>query len=348
MQSTKLHIDEQSMITPGLVAKFDKAKTGVVDEYELREKRAKLALVLELARQRFERQAPAAESVAALAAELHDLRVTSTPGVWKSLIPLAQSHPVSQFLIQDPFTRWSFEKPRGYSGDAGLLDIIYKHPAADAVVAAASPLGREIFDYTLEASTSVAARERREILARSVDAAADRVEGAEILAVACGHLRETELSAAHREGRLGRWVALDQDADSVAEVARANPDSAVQPMVGSVSGLMRRSYDLGAFDLVYASGLYDYLPHAVAVRLTQRLFELVKPGGSFLFANYSTEIRTDGYMETFMDWPLILRDAVDMWEIVNASVGIREPAEVKIFHAENRNIVYAQVTKKAD
>lgn len=345
MQSTKSHIDEQSMITPALVARFGRGTAQAVDEIKLREKRAQMALVLELARQRFERGQDTSETVARLAADLHDLRVSSGPGVWKQLIPGAQAHPVSEFLLQDPFTKWSFEKPRGYSGDAGLLDIIYRHPDAAATVAAASELGSEIFAYTIEATTSVAARERREILAREVDAASDRTEKADVLAVACGYLREAELSEAFRDGKLGRWVALDQDAESVEVVAAANPDTAIVPMIGNVSGLMRRSYDLGSFDLVYASGLYDYLPYAVAVRLTQRLVEMLKPGGAYLFANYSNEIRTDGYMETFMDWPLLLRSDEDMLQIVNAAVD-RNSVDVEVFYGENRNIVYTRIRRK--
>lgn len=344
MQSTKSHIDEQSMITPALVARFGRGPAQVVDEVKLREKRAQLALVLELARQRFERHDNTSETVARLASDLHDLRVSSGSAVWKHLIPVAQAHPVREFLLQDPFTKWSFDKPRGYSGDAGLLDIIYQHPAADEVVAAASELGSEIFAYTVDASTSVAARERREILAREVDAAAQATEQAEVLAVACGYLRESELCEAFKGGQIGRWVALDQDAASVEVVAAANRNTAIQPMVGNVSGLMRRTYDLGTFDLVYASGLYDYLPYAVAVRLTQRLVEMLKPGGAYLFANYSDEIRTDGYMETFMDWPLILRSDGDMWDIVKAAVD-RNKVDVEVFYGENRNIVYTRVRK---
>lgn len=346
MQSTKPNFDEQSMITPALVRRFDEARRDVPDNLKLREKRAQLMLVLELCRQRFERGDPVAQTVAQLAADLHGLRVSSGAAVWNSLIEIAQSHPVSHVLQQDPFTRWSFDKPRGYSGDAGLLDMIYRHPAAAEAVASASALGKEIFAYTIEASTSVAARERREILARTVDETAARVEKAEILAVACGHLRESTFSSAFGEGRLGRWVALDQDAESVEAVAQANPDTVIQPVVGSVSGLIRRSYRLGQFDLVYASGLYDYLPSAVAIRLAERLLELLKPGGELLFANYSDEITTDGYMETFMDWPLILRSDKDMWDIINAAVD-RNKVSVEVFYGENRNIVYGKIRKLA-
>ena len=72
--------------------------------------------------------------------------------------------------------------------------------------------------------------------------------------------------------------------------------------------------------------------------------ELVKPGGEFLFANFSDEITTDGYMETFMDWPLILRSADDMWTIINAAIG-KGSFEAQVYYGSNRNIVYGKVRK---
>ncbi len=345
MQSHDLRLDEQSLITPALVKRHGKT-THEIDDGMLRQKIAELALVLELARQGFANHQPAAKVVEQLAGKLHVLRHQSGNDIWQKLIPLAQAHPVSEYLLQDPFTKWSFEKPRGYSGDASLLDIYYKHPAANDFIASCTELGREIYAYTSDAASSVAGRERRDILARIVDETAARKEKAEVLAVACGHLRESEKSEALKAGTLGRWVTLDQDPTSVEIVRAANAGTAVQPVIGNVAGLMRRSYELGTFDLVYASGLYDYLPRAVAIRLTQRLMELVKDGGEFLFANFSDEITTDGYMETFMDWPLILRSGADMWDIVNAAVD-RNKVEVDVFYGENRNIVYSRVRKKA-
>ena len=110
-------------------------------------------------------------------------------------------------------------------------------------------------------------------------------------------------------------------------------------------GILRRAYKLGTFDLVYASGLYDYLPKAVGVRLLQRLIEMVKPDGELLFANFSDEITTDGYMETFMDWPLILRSADDMWDIINSALD-RNTVEAEVFYGSNRNIVYGKIRKR--
>lgn len=343
-RSPETKLDEHSLITSILVKRHRAEALDIVDADELKERTAELALVLDIAHQAFARKGPAGPIVDRLAGRLHELRRQSAPAVWQALIPLAQQHRVAEYLMQDPFTRWSFEKPRGYSGDASLLDIYYKHPAADEMVASSTPLGLEIFAYTSDAASSAAGRERRNILARTVDETARRVDNAEVLAIACGHLREAELSEALAEGRLKRWIGLDQDPVSVGIVNRDLAGTAVEAVDGSVRGLLRRAYNLGTFDLVYASGLYDYLPAAVGIRLFQRAMEMVKPGGEFLFANFSDEITTDGYMETFMDWPLILRSADDMWEIINAAVD-RNRVEADVFYGSNRNIVYGKVRK---
>ncbi|TAN12083.1 MAG: class I SAM-dependent methyltransferase [Rhizobiaceae bacterium] len=341
-----LKLDEHSLITSKLMKKHGAASADAADAGELRIRSAELALVLNLAEQGFIRKDPAAGVVHNLAGRLHELRRKASPAVWQELIPIAQEHRVAEYLLADPFTRWSFEKPRGYSGDASLLDIYYKHPSADDIVQSSPPLGREIYAYTSEAASSVAGRERRAILARTVDETAARTDSAEVLAIACGHLREAELSSALRQGELKRWVGLDQDPISVGTVNRDLAGTGVEAIDGSVRGILRRAYKLGTFDLVYASGLYDYLPRAIGVRLMQRAMELVRPGGDFLFANFSDEITTDGYMETFMDWPLILRSADDMWGIINASVD-RNTVDAEVYYGSNRNIVYGKVRKRA-
>jgi SAM-dependent methyltransferase len=341
----RLELDEHSLITSELIKAHGSAAEEVADHGELTEHAARLAIVLDLAHQGFASGEPAAAIVHRLAGRLHEIRRQTAPAVWRQLIPVAQQHRVAEYLLQDPFTRWSFEKPRGYSGDASLLDIYYKHRSADEIIASSTPLGREIYAYTSDAASSVAGRERRDILAKTVDDTARRVGRAEVLAIACGHLREAELSQALAGGKLQRWVGLDQDPISVGTVNRDIGGTGVEAIDGSVRGILRRAYKLGTFDLVYASGLYDYLPRAIGIRLLQRAMELVKPGGEFLFANFSDEITTDGYMETFMDWPLILRSADDMWDIINSALD-RNSIDAQVYYGSNRNIVYGMIRKR--
>ena len=266
--------------------------------------------------------------------------------MWDVIVPIAQSHPVAHYLHQDPLTRWSFEKPRGYSGDARLLDFIYGRPEIEDDVASSSTLGRSIYAYTRNASSSVAVRERRDILARRVDEIASARPGStEVLAIASGHLREGPLSHALGAGAIKRWVAVDQDPMSVGTVARDFAGTSVEALNGSVKSLLAGRHALGMFDFVYAAGLYDYLPDAVAIKLTKKCVSMLKPGGTFLFANFSPATDVDGYMETFMNWALLLRSEHEMGLIASESAAGAD-LKVSVWPGTNRSVVYCEIERQ--
>jgi SAM-dependent methyltransferase len=339
--------DGESLITPTAIASEFASSKIEHHEEQFSIGRAEIALILNIAQQQFAHGANPTEIIHRLAGSLHETRNKYHSSVWQELIPIVQNHPVSEFFLQDPFTRWSFEKPRGYSGDAQLLDFIYGHPSVADEVARATPLGRVLYDYTKDASSSVAVRERRDLLTRHVDEIAATRDGeAEILTVAAGHLREANRSTALEGRRIKRWVALDQDPLSVGSIARDFTGTRVEAIDGSVRGLLSKAHKLGQFDFIYAAGLYDYLADKVAVKLTQRCLEMLKPNGVFLFANFATDIRVDGYMETFMNWALLLRSEYDMWKIIHASTD-RESFEGRVEFGANRNIVYGIIQKRA-
>ncbi|TGQ87228.1 class I SAM-dependent methyltransferase [Mesorhizobium sp. M8A.F.Ca.ET.208.01.1.1] len=308
--------------------------------------RAELALILQTTQQQVEQQKSPAEIVRRLLSLLNALRAKVHPDVWQALIPLVQNHPLQKYFLEDPLTHWSFTKPRGYSGDAQLLDYIYCDPHVAESVASASEIGKALYSHTQNVPSCVAARERRDLLTRYVDeTAAKNGPETEVLAIAAGHLREANRSTALAEGRLKRWVALDQDPQSVGLIARDFQGTAVEAIDGSVRTVLTRSQKLGKFDLIYASGLYDYLQHNVAVKLTKTCLQMLKPNGTFLFANYAEGTPDAGYRETFMDWVLLLRSEIDMWNIVNASVD-RNTVEAQVYFGENRNVLYGVIQKR--
>jgi SAM-dependent methyltransferase len=340
-----ISFDGQSLITPKSIADETAPLDRKFFEEQFATGRAELALSLSIAEQQFENGLAPESVIHRLAEQLHKTRRTFHPQVWQELVEVAQNHPVSRFFLEDPFTRWSFEKPRGYSGDAHLLDFIYGHASVDEMIAHASPLGRSLYSYTKDASSSVAVRERRDLLTRHVDEiAAKQGPETEILAIAAGHLREANGSAALQDRSIKRWVALDQDPFSVGSIARDFTGTRVEAINGSVRSLLTRTQKLGHFDFIYAAGLYDYLTHNVAVKLTRRCLEMLKPGGFFYFANFSSEIAVDGYMETFMNWPLLLRTEADMWNIIHAVKG-GDKLQASVEFGANRNIVYGMVQK---
>ncbi|TSE00558.1 class I SAM-dependent methyltransferase [Mesorhizobium intechi] len=338
--------DGKSLITAEIIA--GSLRRGKLEHHgeEFETARAELALILHATQQQIEQQKYPAEIVRRLLSLLSALRAKVHPDVWQALIPVAQNHPILKYFLEDPLTNWSFTKPRGYSGDAQLLDYIYCDPHVAESVANASEIGKALYSHTQNVPSCVAARERRDLLTRYVDeTAAKNGPETEVLAIAAGHLREANRSIALAEGRLKRWVALDQDPQSVGLIARDFQGTAVEAVDGSVRTVLTRGHKLGKFDLIYASGLYDYLQHNVAVKLTKTCLQMLKPNGTFLFANYAEGTPDAGYRETFMDWVLLLRSEVDMWNIVNASVD-RNSVDAKVFFGENRNVLYAVIEKR--
>jgi hypothetical protein len=309
--------------------------------------KAELALILRIAQEQFLQGTDPAKIIDRLAAALHETRAKFNPSVWQDLIAIAQAHPVAEYFLQDPFTRWSSEKPRGYSGDAQLLDFIYGHASIAKEIERASPIGRALYDYTKDASSSVAVRERRDLLTRHVDEIASGRGGeAEILTIAAGHLREANRSVALEQRRIKRWVALDQDPLIVGSISRDFNGTCIEAVDGSVRSLLGRDQKLGKFDFIYAAGLYDYLADKVAIKLTHRCLQMLKPNGVFLFANFAQDIGVDGYMETFMNWALLLRSETDMWNIIHKSAG-KAAIDARVFYGANKNIVYGIIQKHA-
>ncbi len=338
-------LDGQSLITPQSVSNNFPSPNQDNEPDLLRTAEAEFAIVVSIAMQRLAAGKNLFDAVRWLIGQLHDVRQKFGAAVWQRLIPIIQAHPSAEILQQCPFTRWSFEKPRGYSGDASLIDFIYGHPAVAEEVARSTPLGLDIFEYTINAPGPVAVRERRDILTRFVDETAARTgSDTEVLAVAAGHLREAEASKALAEGRLKRWVALDQDPESIDSISRQFHGTSVEPINGSVRALLARKHQIGTFDLIYAAGLYDYLTDKVAIRLTQICMEMLKPGGVFLFANFSDEMADDGYMESYMNWELLQRSEADMWRIANGSAP-ENTVEKTVWFGANRNIIYSTIRK---
>jgi SAM-dependent methyltransferase len=263
---------------------------------------------------------------------------------WQDAIRQCRNHPLREVIHQDPFTYRAFAKPRGYAGDAELLDLIYT-PEERWPEPEASPLGLDIYRYTVAAPAAEGVRARRGFVADLIDETAAASTSKHILAIAAGHLREANLTSAIRRRKFGRFVALDADAASIAEVERSYGPFGVEAVPSPFSHLVTGRLQLGQFDLIYSTGLFDYLSNSTGRRLVSTLFEMLNPGGELVVANFLPGIRDVGFMEAFMDWQLIYRTRHDMIDLT-MEIPESEIRDCRIFAEESRNIIFIRMTKR--
>ena len=125
---------------------------------------------------------------------LRELRSQLRPDDWARVGAQARQHALHGILLESPFTRRAYEKPRGYAGDAVLMDLIYgmTQPGDDL-----SPLGGMLYGYEFDSPCFQSVRTRRAILAREIDRVAAAGSRPRVFSVASGHLREVEWSRRH-------------------------------------------------------------------------------------------------------------------------------------------------------
>lgn len=263
---------------------------------------------------------------------------------WERVVAFCRAHPIRGAIHQDPFTKWSFDRPRGYAGDATLLDFIYLRPQLLAALPEISETGMAIYAASRMAPAAKAVRHRRNLLASYIDDTCWSKPNARIMSVACGHLREAEISTGVAAGRFETFLALDQDQVSLNTVEQAHQGRNIRAVNCSVRSLLAGKLGESSFDLIYAAGLYDYLVDRVATRLTETLFEKLRPGGRLVIANFLNTCPNVGYMDVFMDWRLILRTPEDFRALVGQSVEDNS-SDIRSFCDDTNSVVYLEITK---
>jgi extracellular factor (EF) 3-hydroxypalmitic acid methyl ester biosynthesis protein len=276
---------------------------------------------------------------------LKSRRLTSGLREWTKLTGSCLAHPLRELLHQDPFTYRAFCKPRGYAGDAVLLDYIYAREECWPPPEGMSELGRQIFEYTTRSAACEGVRARRGFIADLLDRLVEEIRQPDVLSIAAGHLREAHLSSAVRRRKLGRFVALDSDAESLKEVEHCYGRFGVEVLIAPIRRLLTQKIQIGPFDVVYSMGLFDYLQQSTAQRLTWVMFQMLRPGGRLLVANFLPGIADYGYMESYMDWKLTYRTRLEMVEM-SACIPQAKIRDMRIFAEENQNIIFLQVTKQ--
>jgi hypothetical protein len=212
-------------------------------------------------------------------------------------------HPLRAIMMEDPFVARCVAKPRGYAGDAELIDLIYDRTPPVEV----SARGRRIFEHGTGFQCSEGVRQRRNTAEEFVTPAFH--QGKRILCLACGHFREGMALAGED---LGSVHLVDQDPLSL-DVVRQRFGTSVHCHEANVFSYLRGAIGRGEqFDLIYTLGLTDYLDDRAMALLHRMAKAVLAPDGEFILANFVPGHMGIGWMEAVMEWELIYREPEDL------------------------------------
>jgi len=229
------------------------------------------------------------------------------------------------YFLYGEFIKWSLEKPFGYAGDFKIIDDIYQNQPRTI------GFDRLWDNYFQQLAAPKAIRERKEDFKKNIlDFAKEcRDSNIRIMNLASGPAREIKELLESDSNKLFSEVTFDCYDFDIRAINYAkqllNNNAKINFFQKNAIRLALKKditqeipYD---YDLIYSTGLFDYLDERVAIRLLSNLKKLVKKGGIILISNVSDKYSNPSasWMEWVADWFLIYRTADEFKEIfVNA------------------------------
>ncbi|NTU49011.1 MAG: cyclic nucleotide-binding domain-containing protein [Syntrophobacteraceae bacterium] len=252
------------------------------------------------------------------------------------------------YFMRSRFAERAYYKPRGYAGDFMMMEMIYRNqPDGDG------KLGRLMDAWCLETAPARAVRSRRRLLHGLIRSLAEEKAEREsiigIMNLACGSNRELFDFLAECQ-YTQRIEAICIDADRKA-LEYTNQHVNIIPHAASIRlmndnvvkwSLGRIRHHFSRQDIIYSSGLTDYLDDRLFLALIARCHEYLKPGGTLIVGNFGMENANRVFIDHILQWKLIYRSEEDL-----KGLFARSPfgGDVRVIEEENRVNLFVIATK---
>ncbi len=227
---------------------------------------------------------------------------------------------VFPYFMRSRYAERAYYKPKGYAGDYMMMEWIYKQqPDGDG------KLGKLIDGWILRQASCQAVRNRRELLSHLLDSMCrQRLQlgrRIRIMNLACGPARELfDLLDRCEYSRQIAALCVDIDPEAL-QYADQNVDTSshqasVRFMRENVIkwALGRAKHDIKPQDIIYSSGLCDYLDQRLLTKLIHRCYDQLAPGGQLIIGNFAHTNPDRLLMDHIVYWRLIHRDKQDLFD----------------------------------
>ena len=226
-------------------------------------------------------------------------------------------------LLCAPFIHRTYTKPLGYAGDYEMMNMIIRNGLEGS-----SLYAKLVNAYLLDQAPAHAVRNRVRFLCDKIKEETSRVVSngrrTRIYSIACGPAREVEDFIAEcpfadkAEFRLLDFneETLQYTSSRLNEVKKRNHrNTSISVAKNSVQSLLKglaKTPDEQKYDLIYCSGLYDYLNDRLVKALNTYLYDRLSPGGLLVVGNFANNNPIQRIMEHALEWFLIYRSSKDL------------------------------------
>lgn len=258
---------------------------------------------------------------------------------------------IRKLFMRKEYSEWSIRKPFGYAGDYKILDDIYVNEPKT------TGFDRLFDNYYQMSSISVGVRNRKEDFKKIISdfAKKSKKKSIRIMSLACGSCREIQELLSHNmlANKEAVFDCYDND-ERALEYAKnlLQPFSNINFINENVLRLAATKHITSKiekrYDIIYATGLSDYLNNKVATRLIENLRALLKMDGILAISNVRDKYSNPSvhYMEWAGDWNLFYRDDDELKKIF-IDAGFRND-ELKMRYEQQGIMLYIIATNTRD
>lgn len=253
-----------------------------------------------------------------------------------------------KLFLGSPFGHRTYHKPIGYAGDYEMMNMIYRN----------QPEGQSLYEQLIHRllvsqwpAESVRNRivHLREHIANEAARVVRSGRTARILNVGCGSAREIQDFVTENPlSNQADFLLVDFNEETLLHAGqrlvetkrRHNRRTTIRTEQTSVYELLKRTQreapPAEKFDLIYCSGLFDYLAADTCRALMELWLASLAPGGMLLVANMTDTKPFRHFIEFVLDWQLIYRSGPELLSLAPAPCRrtaciVAEPAFVNLF-----------------
>lgn len=234
-------------------------------------------------------------------------------------------------LMQSPWMHRARHKPLGYPGDYEVMNGLYGNHFVGA-----SLFAKAVNLAFVSMPAAEAVRTRKDLIKSELSKHLDRASPSRpvrILSIAAGPAQEVYELLQERESIAGpvEIVLFEQDRRALTYAYSRLSRVVTQRWRGRVKIVLLHDSikrlllgttvftESGEYDMVYASGLCDYLQRHTWIRLCRTLYETVAPQGTLYVGNMAPDNPTRWVMEMHLEWNLVHRERSELLELAHTA-----------------------------